>query len=250
MSPIHLRCTITACAALLFTLLLLAGCLPRTVNPLVTLEYDLAEGSDKLVVFLPGRGENIGRIKDRGLFEIFASRGYDVIVADLHLGYYIEGSFIKRLREDVLRPARHRGYKSIWLVGNSLGGNGALFYIKAHPGEIDGVILLGPFLGDKNIIEEIDSAGGVAAWEPGDIEERDFDRALWAWIRDMPDDTPPVFLCYGRRDRFSEAHGLLANVLPPGRTVSVNGGHDWKTWRHSWDILLSTDTGRSNLLLP
>jgi len=239
MQYIRIRSISPGFGLLLLLSLLLAGCLPRTVVPLKTLKYDLAPGSDKLVVMLPGRGEALGKLKDRGVFETMRSRGYDVVVAGLHLGYYIEGSFIRRLREDVLLPARAKGYKHIWLVGNSMGGNGSLFYIREYPSEIDGVVLLGPYLGEKEIVDEIASAGGVALWEHGEINEGDSQRALWAFIKKMPPGTPPVFMAYGAHDRFSEAQGLLASVLPPGRTVAIEGGHDWWTWKRAWDMLFS-----------
>jgi len=97
----------TAKALIVTMALLIAGCLPRTVTPLVILEYDLAPGEDKLAVFLPGRGENTARINKRGLFEVIGNRGYDVIVADLHLGYYIEGTFLERLRNDNMKKGVH-----------------------------------------------------------------------------------------------------------------------------------------------
>jgi len=217
----------------------LVGCIPRTVVPLRTIEYDLAPGSGKLVVFLPGRGERIALIEKRGLFDEIKRRGYDVIVADLHLGYYINGTFLKRLREDVILPARLRGYRSIWLVGNSLGGNGSLFYIRENPGEVDGVVLLGPYLGEEELAEEILSSGGVAAWEPGSPDPKDYNRHLWAWIKELPQGSPPVFLCYGTGDRFAMSQKLLGSVLPPERVVAVDGGHDWKSWKKAWDILFS-----------
>jgi len=223
----------------LLTLLLFSGCLPRAVVPLRTLEYDLAPGASKLVVFLPGRGERISLIEERGLFDEIRRRGYDVIVADLHLGYYADGSFLTRLREDVLLPARRKGYSNIWLVGNSLGGNGSLFFIREHPDEVDGVILLGPFLGERELIDEILAAGGVARWRPGKTGQKDYIRALWGWIRNMPEEAPPVFLCYGISDRFALSQELLGSVLPPERVVSVAGGHDWKSWKKAWDVLFS-----------
>ena len=152
--------------------------------------------------------------------------------------------------DDVIVLARKKGYKSIWLVGNSLGGSGALFYIKAHPEDIDGVILLGPFLGDKELMAEIEAAGGVQKWEPGDVTDDDYDRALWGWIKQAPSSAPPVFLCYGKEDRFSGSQALLASILPSSRVVAVQGGHDWKSWKRAWDILFTRHLSSPDTPLP
>lgn len=235
----------------LFIMVILAsGCMPRVVVPLKTLEYDLVPGESKLVIFLPGRGERIARIENRGLFEEIRRRGYDVIVPDLHLGYYADGSFLTRLREDILVPSLQRGYKSIWIVGNSLGGNGALFYISTHPGEVDGVILLGPYLGEKDLFDEIDAAGGVKQWEPGEIAEDDYIRTLWGWIKQMPENVPQLFLCYGKGDRFAREQAILGSMLQPDKVVAIEGGHDWKSWKLAWDILFSRYPEDQGMLLP
>src|SRR5712672_3477612 len=55
----------------------------------------------------------------------------DIVVADLHFGYYLRQTAIERLREDVILPARTRGYQCISLVGISLGGFGALYYAES-----------------------------------------------------------------------------------------------------------------------
>lgn len=236
--------------ALFILAMLVAGCMPRSTVPLKTLEYDLAPGENKLVVYLPGRGERIARIENRGLFEEIKRRGYDIIVTDLHLGYYADGSFLTRLREDILVPARQKGYGNIWLVGNSLGGNGALFYVSTHPGEVDGVILLGPFLGERELFDEIEAAGGVKQWKPGEIAEDDYYRALWGWIKQMPEDAPQLFLSYGTGDRFAREQAILGSMLQPDRVVAVEGGHDWKSWKLAWDILFSRYPEDQGMLLP
>lgn len=54
-----------------------------------------------------------------------------------------------------------------------MGGLGAIFYLKEHPKDIKGVVILGPFLGDDSIIDELDEAGGLYKWHPGDYDPED-----------------------------------------------------------------------------
>ncbi len=46
-----------------------------------------------------------------------------------------------------------------------MGGLGAFFHEKAYPGEVNGLILLAPFVGDDlKLFAEIDAAGGPSLW--------------------------------------------------------------------------------------
>ena len=81
------------------------------------------------------------------------------------IGYYMDGSVFQRLKLDVIEPAKAKGYKKIWLVGNSMGGYGSVSYVRQYPRDIAGIVLLGPFLGDKKIIQEIPgNCGGLQQW--------------------------------------------------------------------------------------
>jgi pimeloyl-ACP methyl ester carboxylesterase len=158
-----------------------------------------------------------------------------------HLGYYRNGSIMERLKQDVIEPAKKRGYDRIWLVGNSLGAYGAITYAARYPGDISGVVLLGAYAGDRGIIREIEQAGGLRAWDPGTMENTDWERRLWSWLKHYggrASEYPPVYLGYGRWDRFAYGQDLLATVLPADRVVVVAGGHDWPTWKKAWGLLL------------
>ena len=58
----------------------------------------------------------------------------DMVAVEAHYGYYATRTVVTRLREDVIAPARAQGYTQIWLVGVSMGGLGALLYVRAYPG--------------------------------------------------------------------------------------------------------------------
>jgi pimeloyl-ACP methyl ester carboxylesterase len=232
--------------------LLVAGCFrpgPTTV-PMRTLEISEASpGSRCLVIFLPGRGDTPEHFVRNGFPEKLRQAGSHCAMmgVDSHLGYFAERSITRRLEEDVLGPARARGYNEIWLVGISLGGFGSLLYTKDHPGEIAGIVALAPYLGDRKLTDEIAAAGGAEAWTPRESSgEKDF-LAFWSWLKGYKHPTvepdaghPPLFLCIGSRDRFAKPNGLVADLLPADHVFHVPGGHTWAAWRRGWDAFLAS----------
>jgi pimeloyl-ACP methyl ester carboxylesterase len=200
-----------------------------------------------LVVFLPGIGDLMEDYELNGFLSIARERGLtaDMVLVDAHYGYYANRSILERLRHDVVQPARDSRYELISLVGNSLGGLGALLYAVRYPSHIDRVVALAPYLGQPQLITEIAQAGGLSTWMPmfpstcGD-HEREL-RRLWQWLQAWScqrPGAPSIHLGYGERDCFRAGHQLLAEALPPGHVVRTPGGHDWRTWRRLWDPLL------------
>ncbi len=195
-----------------------------------------------LLVYLPGNGDPPNAFKRNGLVAMLRERNIDVDVlgVNAHLGYYQNGSVLERLKQDVIDPAKKRGYR-IWLVGNSLGAYGAMLYTARYPADIQGVVLLGAYAGDRGIIHEIEHAGGLQAWDPGTIDYKDWDRQLWSWLKGYEghaSEHPPLYLGYGRWDRFAYGQDFLARVLPADRVVVIAGGHDWSTWKKAWGLVL------------
>ncbi|MCW5633307.1 MAG: alpha/beta hydrolase [Rubrivivax sp.] len=177
--------------------------------------------------------------------------GCEGLLADAHLGYFVEGDLLRRLREDVVRPAAPVAEASAgapaaprpWLVGVSLGGFAALAYAMRHGAEIAGVLALAPYLGRRELLRDISAAGGPQAWrarpagdEPAEPHAQ-IENELWRWLA-RPGlghaATVPVYLGYGRDDRFAEAQRVLQSLLPAGHTEVVEGGHDWPPWRALW----------------
>src|SRR5262245_15611963 len=150
-------------------LLALAGCarLRPTPVPLRTVSHSGMGRPDTLLVCLPGRRDRPEDF-DRFGFAAAAARAgarVDLIAADAHLGYYYKRIIVERLHEDAIAPARPR-YRRIWLVGVSIGGTGALLYAARHPENVDGIVLLAPFLGEEKVIDEVAAAGGLRNWRP------------------------------------------------------------------------------------
>jgi pimeloyl-ACP methyl ester carboxylesterase len=200
-----------------------------------------------LVVFLPGLGDDADDFERHGLVADVQRRGLsaDLIAASATIGYYARGTFLARLAADVIGPARGRGYAEVWLVGNSMGGLGTVYYARAHTAEITGVLALAPFLGDADLIHEIDDQGGLAGWQApprvAAMTEDNYQRELWRWLQAVirgQEPGPDVYLGFGMSDKLAHQDALLADALPDDHTFLIPGAHDWKTWRRLFDQFL------------
>lgn len=176
-----------------------------------------------------------------GFVEEVSRRGYsiDMVATDASLGYYLRGELTERLATDVVRRRFARGYKELWLVGDSIGGFGTFLYSRQRPvGEVTGVLALAPFLGaDPELFRSIQRAGGLAHWRAPSraarLDADTFDRELWRWLQAVTaarEPGPELYLGYGSDDRLSRIDSLLAAVLPRDRVYIEPGGHNWQTW--------------------
>lgn len=225
-------------------LLTFLGCarLRPTPVPLRTIKYPGGGQPRTLVVLLPGRYDSPEDFGRSGFPETAARAGAqaDMVAVDAHLGYYLKRTIVERLHEDVIAPARPR-YERIWLVGVSVGGTGALAYAERHPENVDGLVLLAPFLGEEKVVGEVAAAGGLRGWTPPQpLAPDDYQHRLWAWLERYAAGSEgqiPLYLGYGTRDSFARANGMLGEVLPPERVFTVSGGHDWKAWQVLWEKL-------------
>jgi len=250
LSGVMMRTIIGPLSAYRISILLLMAaflfsCVPQAKVPLDTLFYGAKDGerSRALIVFLPGNGDPLSAFEHEGIVRALKSRNIpaDCIAVNAHLGYYVSGTFHQRLHEDVIAPARARGYDQIWLVGNSLGGYGSLSYALTFPGEITGIVLLGPFLGEKPLIEEIKRGGGVDQWDPGTPEQKEWERYLWFQIKACAVNkacVAKIFMGYGMGDRFALGQEYLADILLQDHVIVVKGGHSWSTWKTVWASFL------------
>jgi pimeloyl-ACP methyl ester carboxylesterase len=198
-----------------------------------------------VIVLLPGFGDRPERFEDRGFIEVLRRRapGYDVVAADAHFGYYRKRTLITRLDEDVVGPLRDRGYREIWLSGASMGGHGAVAYARMHPERVRGLLLFAPYMGSTSVIEEVEQAGGLCAWQPpaAYVDDRDgFARANFAWLKQTScaEGSPvSVYLGVGDRDRLLTPDLLLGAHLPEGHLVILPGGHGFSVWTQALDTL-------------
>ncbi|HEV7164193.1 MAG TPA: alpha/beta hydrolase-fold protein [Gammaproteobacteria bacterium] len=192
-----------------------------------------------LVIVLPGRGDDLDDLQQAGIAEA-VQRAWpqaDVLLAGATLAYYLQGNVAVRLHDEVVAPARQRGYREIWLAGASMGGMGALLYERTYPHDVTGLVLMAPFMGNPSLIKEVAAAGGPAAWDPGllptAVNSDNYQREIWRVVKSwsaVPAEGDRVWLICGDKDRFMEAARLMAPQLPAGHFIEGEGGHDWPVW--------------------
>ncbi|HEX3951397.1 MAG TPA: hypothetical protein VHW95_16190 [Steroidobacteraceae bacterium] len=200
---------------------------------------DSAERAATQMIWLPGAYHRAQDFEREGFAQAVSRRRkpLDLRFVDLEMQHLNDQDALERLQSDIVLPARDSG-ASLWLAGISLGGLMAMDYASSHLGEIDGLCLLAPYLGNRMLINEI-AAVGLAAWEPGELAESDAERRIWRYIKTRAD-SRPLLLGYGRGDRFSGGHDLLAAALPAGSVAVVGGGHEWRTWTRLWETFLDS----------
>ena len=191
------------------------------------------------MLWLPGAYHQARQFVEAGFASAVLHRDLplDLVFVDLELQHLGDRTVLAQLREQFVLPALEAGM-ALWLGGISLGGLFALHYAHAYPGDLSGVCLLAPYLGNRMLTSEIAMASGLAAWEPGTLAETDDERQIWRYIKSRTVDSSPLYLGYGRQDRFAEAHHLLATSLPAGAVNVIEGGHDWPTWSRLWENFL------------
>jgi pimeloyl-ACP methyl ester carboxylesterase len=214
---------------------------------MIECHHHRAAGDEKgriLLVMLPGVGIDAGDFSKHGLVAAVGERGLpaDVIAVRPDLDHYLENNVATELHTAVIAPALTEGYTKLWLLGISLGGMGALLYASAYTSRVDGLILLAPFLGTQGTVAEIAAAGGLPTWSSAGSAATTSECQILVWLKALlarSPERPALYLGYGRDDRFSRGHRLLAEHLPKERVVVAEGGHDWPTWAVLWRGILN-----------
>ena len=234
----------------LFMASLVGGCaLPREAKiPMDSIMLQrTATPSKMLIVFLPGSQEVPQDIVQEGFVEQVRARNIDadVMVIDSHIGYFERRIFDVRIHDDIIEPARKKGYESIWLAGISLGGFGSLMYAFTYPGEIDGIIALAPFIASDKVLDEVIAAGGLTRWKPSEpLGADDYQRALLKWLKgydvghSSTETRPKLYIGFGSEDRFRRFEKIIVTMLPSEQMLAAPGGHDWPPWKQMWNDAL------------
>lgn len=233
---------------LLVLAVLLSACATKLPikTPIDTLYFNGGERhSPTLIVLLPGIRDQPEIFQGKGFVNAVRERNInaDLVAVGAHFGYYQARTIIERLHQDVILPAQAMGYRNIWLVGISLGGWGSVLYAQQHPQAISGMLLLAPFLGEREVFNEIDAAGGLDAWRPAVVHPEDDQRLGLAWLTDFKQSQSALklHLGYGASDRFAKPNGLFGARLPPDQVSVIPGGHDWRTWLKLWRRFLDNN---------
>jgi pimeloyl-ACP methyl ester carboxylesterase len=216
-----------------------------TKTPIESIYYITGkEQSKSLLVMLPGRSEGIDSYMKHEFIKTLEESGigFDAVAVNAHPGYYYSENLIQHLHQDVVLPAKQKGYEHIWIFGISLGGLGALWYGKDNSEMINGIIAIAPFVGDAEVIDEIKAAGGPLKWVPKEpIAKGDYQRGLWVWLKKYAkgnESLPKLVIGYGLEDDFAYGDEMLAQMLPNNQVFTVPGSHDWNTWGRLFEMIL------------
>ncbi len=162
----------------------------------------------------------------------------EIVMAQVRGAWFADGSIVERIRESVVLPALARGRTRIWLAGISLGGLAALSYAARHEEDIEGILLISPYPATREVLREMDEAGGLGRWRPVIPPEGDLEREAWLWLAAGRESAPPVHCYFASSDRFAPGQRRMAQTLAPERVRELPGGHDWKAWRALWTEFL------------
>lgn len=212
----------------------LLGCGSSTSSLPDTLRVldDNVQDARCLVVFLPGAGDTAEKYFEHGFVsELRRARiRADVASVDAVQAYYRRGDVMERLREDVLAPARER-YETLWLVGISMGGGGALRFAADHPELVDGVTVFAPFMGSRAWMRRIRSLGGASHFELDDETRTNPYGRAWYWVGHRE---APLYVAWGAEDFLRDIAETMALELPASNVIRGGGGHEWLSWRDLW----------------
>jgi pimeloyl-ACP methyl ester carboxylesterase len=163
----------------------------------------------------------------------------ELVMAGIRAAWVADGTIVERIDEAIVAPARGRGRSRIWLGGISLGALAALAYAARHAGTLEGVALISPYPATREVLGEVDAAGGLEHWNPHIPPEGDLEREAWRWLARRPAGSPRVLCYFASGDRFAEGQRRMAGTLPPDASRELAGGHDWPAWRALWDAFLA-----------
>ena len=237
-------------AAFCAFLAMLTGCMPAAHRPDRPLPVEwhpaTTQPASRAVIVLPGRSDDLAGLRASGVADAIhgAWPDADVLLVELSLGDYQRGNGPQRLHDEVMPDVRRRGYREVWLSGASMGGMGTLLYDRVYPGDVDGLILLAPYLGDADLHREIVAAGGLRSWNagpPAEVDTAHWQRELWRHLQTLTGGATQsrrVWVAWGESDPLRTPISLFAGSLPSAQTLERDGGHRWSVWTPAMGELL------------
>lgn len=193
------------------------------------------------MIWLPGAYHSVEDFENAGFAREVARRNVamELEFVDPQLEHLQDRNVVARLRSQYVLPAQAAG-REVWMAGISLGGMIALSYAAAHAADLKGICVFAPYLGNRLITAEVGRAATLAEWQPGTLAEDDDERRVWRFIQRRGTE-PPLYLGFGKDDRFAAAHRLLATALPAQAVDVIDGGHEWSTWTLLWERFLASN---------
>lgn len=111
---------------------------------------------------------------------------------------------------------------------------------------ISGIVLLGPFLGEEDLVSEIENAGGVQNWRKQLSYAPEREEQVWLWIDELIEPGSnrirSAIVAFGAKDKFERGGRLLARSIPDNGVFITDGGHNWTTWSLLWADVLKSES--------
>ena len=208
----------------------------RGKKALPSVRYSGMTGKRSLVVLFPTMGGKGSHYETQGFLDEVWERGFEASleVLDVKPSLYLGSRIVELVKTEVIEPAKTEGFEEIYLVGISMGGHGVLLYATTYPEDVDGIVLLAPFISGDTASEAIDEAGGLDTWEDCPFlawtHACNLWKALQVYVTD-PWNQRKVVLGFGTEDIFVEQCRVLGDVLLPEQVFTVPGEHNWATWK-------------------
>lgn len=118
-----------------------------------------------------------------------------------------------------------------------MGGHGVLLYATKYPNDIQAIFILSPFISWSRQSDAIFKAGGLENYQKCPFFGWNQACRLWMSLKEYVSDpkrTANIFLGFGNDDVFVKQCRILAELLPPENVFTVDGEHDWATWKKLW----------------
>jgi pimeloyl-ACP methyl ester carboxylesterase len=199
--------------------------------------FNYQAANTTLVVLLHGLGGGATNFQTYGTVEEIRScrPAANIIGANSHFGYYREHNLVERLRVDIIQPARAAGITQIWFLGVSLGGMGTLVYQSEHLEDIEGIILMAPYLGEWDELEAYieDPLNNNVSSKPHFVK-------VWRNLDSSKSLQAMLTVAYGEDDSANRQHRWLSGLLAEERVIVAPGGHRWTVWQKLWPKALQS----------
>lgn len=200
-------------------------------TPIQVENFHTNESNKRLVILLPGIGDAPQSFVENGAVGALleCNNESNVIGVNAHFEYYKAKQVVQRLKEDIIEPAKKQGINEIWMMGISLGGFGSLLYREDYPEDLQGIVILAPYLGKEKSLKAYLNDDKSSEHFP-DAERL----AFWQYIEKTATEKPAVTLAYGSRDKFASLNDWLAGKLAREKVIKQKGSHNWRTWKQLW----------------
>ncbi|WP_018153045.1 alpha/beta hydrolase [Leeia oryzae] len=187
------------------------------------------------LVFLPPAQATLEDLLTHGFVQAVRTRqlAVDVTLVETDYQQVLAGTVAADLQRDVMLPMLAADPTPIWMAGISLGAFNILHHASHYPDHLAGLVLLAPYPGTADILNEIEAGGGPARWaRQPDVSLPD-ERRWWHWLATRGP-VPEVHLGLSAEDRFRHGQAMLATLVAEEQTLRLPGTHQWPVWQTLW----------------